>query len=461
MKKTSRMLAAAVAVLALFGLSGCAEVAAKGVVLDDTNAVFSLEQRISVEGMEGLAETIERQKLDKQLIYNDYDEQIPDLTGTWTEANNESPEVQTLLITDRQLNIYEGGQIRWIGSFDAPEVPVKAYDWRSEFLPSSQLPDSTVGSINFSYNDGQLFYVDQTDLGAPRAVFFSQDRKIETPVENAPLMEIDMSVEELCEYTDEVLAGTYLSMEGVENASECDENGYHIISTFPVQYNYTGITTLGGKELDPRDRKALPFKFATDAVYGDVFFEHYVMGLDNRALLYNSSDWPKVFTEYSLEISFPGEISGFSNDGQQLNDNTVVWNYEQVKAAVESGDYSLSAAGRADFKVDPVPILMTIGGVIFLLVLLVYFMWKRFSPKTIVITSYVLAILSPFGLALAIVAKRKSRNHADGGAAATIAVWVTSAVFVFEALVVILLLLLAPQLVQEFFSFLGIGSSAA
>lgn len=359
MKKTSRIAAATFAALSLFGLAGCTEITAQATVLDNDNAVFVLEQRLSSEALQGFSALM---------------------------------------------------------------------------------------------NNGAL------ELGDVQAEWGSEQEPTEAPT---PPTENSSDAQALCDYLTNAPQENELFIQGSEVSETCDEQGYRAVITYPVQYDYTGITAIGDNEISSDERRELPFNFSVDAVYDDVVFEHDILGLNNRELIQKSDDWSKLFTDYTLQVSFPGEVTGFSDGATQVDERTVAWDYEAIRASVGAGEYKLSAAGRADYKVDPFPIVMTIVGVLFLLMLLVYFMWKRFPPKTIIVASYCLALLGPFGMALALVAKQKSRNNADGASQAIIAIWVTSAIFIFEVLVIALLIILAPNVVTELLASMGLASSAA
>ena len=348
MKKTSRIAAVSLAVLALLGLSGCAEVTVNASVIDNDSAVFVMDQRVSPEGMKALP-----------------------------------------------------------------------------------------------------------------ALIASGDFTLTKAVEPPPSDPANLTTEELCAYASNAFTETTSAVEGTETSQSCDENGFSLVTRFPVTYSSVGVTAVGSHEINAEERRNLPFRFYVDYVYKDVVFEHDIIGLKNQNLLKDSAQWAKVFSKYDVSISFPGDVTDSSNDGVRQTPQSVTWNYDLVKAAVDSRDYTISAAGRADYKVDPIPILVTIGGVLFLLLLLVYFMWKRFSPKVIIAVSYILALLGPFGVALAMMASHKARNNADGAAKAAVAVWATSAIFVFEILVLVLMMILAPDILTEILANLGIANSSA
>ena len=466
MKKTSRIVSASLALLALFALSGCAEVTVNAAVIDNDSAVFVMEQRISPEGMKELPKQIAAGNFDIEEASEAENTSVPELFGTWTQDNPEGAGAQTLEIGSDTVKVTEAdGTLIWLGSYDPPKFPSRVYDWISTPSPASQLKLKDQ-SLTFSLSNDKLFYVGTDELGQKTAVFFSRDGALtESEDEVSSLKELtseEQTTEAICEYISNAFAQTLFLTEGTERVESCDEeNGYSLTTTFPITYNYSGITAVGDHEISQAERRDLPVRFYVDSVYQDVVFEHDIIGLNNRNAIASAEEWTKVFSSYDVSISFPGEVTGFSNEGTQPTPESVNWNYDLIKTAVTNGDYTLSAAGRADYKVDPVPIILTAVGVLFLLVLVVYFMWKRFSPKVIIIVSYALALFGPFGVALAFVAKHKARNNADGAAKATVAVWVTSAIFIFELLVVFLLLILTPQLVTELLASMGLATSSA
>lgn len=465
MKKTSRIASASLALLALFALSGCAEVTVNAAVIDNDSAVFVMEQRISPEGMKELPKQIAAGNFALNEASQAENTSVPELFGTWTQENAEGAGVQTLEVGSDTVKVTDAdGTLLWLGSYDPPKFPARVYDWISTPNPASKLKLQD-GSLTFSLSNDQLFYVGTSDLGEKTAVFFSRDGVIKEPeVQETPFNELapeDQTTEAICKYISDAFDQSTFSTEGADQVESCDETGYSLTTTFPITYTYSGITAVGDHEISQAERRNLPVRFYIDSVYKDVVFEHDILGLNDRRAIASAAEWSKVFSSYDVSISFPGDVTGFSNEGTQPTPQSVSWDYELIKNSVDSGDYTLSAAGRADYKVDPIPILLTGLGVLFLLVLVVYFMWKRFSPKVILIVSYALALFGPFGVALAFVAKHKARNNADGAYKATIAIWVTSSIFIFELLVVLLLFILTPQLVTEILAAMGLATSSA
>lgn len=465
MKKTSRIASASLALLALFALSGCAEVTVNAAVIDNDSAVFVMEQRISPEGMKELPKQIAAGNFELDEASEAENTSVPELFGTWTQDNTDGKAPQTLEIGAETVKVTEDdGTLVWLGSYDPPRFPSRVHDWISTPNPGSQLKLKDF-TLTFSLSNDQLFYVGTGDLGERTAVFFSRDGELKEPeVEGTAFKDLapeDQTTEAICEYISAAFGESTFSTEGAERVESCDETGYSLTTTFPITYTYSGITAIGDHEVSQAERRDLPVRFYIDSVYQDVVFEHDIIGLNNRNAISSAEEWTKVFSSYDVAISFPGDVTGFSNEGAQPTPQSVSWDYELIKTSVQNGDYTLSAAGRADYKVDPVPILLTGLGVLFLLVLVVYFMWKRFSPKVIIIVSYALAIFGPFGVALAFVAKHKARNNADGAYKATVAIWVTSSIFIFELLVVLLLLILTPQLVTEILAAMGLATSSA
>lgn len=465
MKKTSRIASASLALLALFALSGCAEVTVNAAVIDNDSAVFVMEQRISPEGMKELPKQIAAGNFSLDEASEAENTSVPELFGTWTQDNAEGAGAQTLEVGSDSVKVTDAdGELLWLGSYDPPKNPSRVYDWISTPNAASnlKLQDAT---LTFSLSNDQLLYVGTSDLGEKTAVFFSRAGELKEPeVEGTAFKDLapeDQTTEAICEYISDAFGESTFSTEGAERVESCDETGYSLTTTLPITYTYSGITAIGDHEVSQAERRDLPVRFYIDSVYQDVVFEHDIIGLNNRNAISSAEEWTKVFSSYDVAISFPGDVTGFSNEGAQPTPQSVSWDYELIKTSVQNGDYTLSAAGRADYKVDPVPILLTGLGVLFLLVLVVYFMWKRFSPKIIIIVSYALALFGPFGVALAFVAKHKARNNADGAYKATVAIWVTSSIFIFELLVVLLLLILTPQLVTEILAAMGLATSSA
>ncbi len=485
MRKISRILGITGIFALAVTLSGCATVSVRAEVLDDTNAVVGVQQVITHEGFLEYLE-VKKDAIENPLVTPEETEKppaeevAPDFTGTWAEIITEGTNpVNQELVIGSDARIYQispsgARELFWAGTFTPPNKDALNYSWDSDWLyeEANNFLYKSATVVKFTWNDGVISYTLSGDLGNNTLVRFENIAPpvVAPPVEEAPTEEvpeketpefiIPTSDEELCELF-KTESTTLLKLpKGIESSVECTDVDYAVTTQFPVTYGYAGVKEIAGVEADKGQVALLPFKLRVDAVYGDVVFEHRIMGLELGAFR-TSTEWLEAVTDYNVSVSFPGEVTGSSNNGIQDTNTSVYWDYALVKEAVEGGDYVLTAAGRADSRVDPLPILATIGGVLFLLFLLVYFMWKRFSPRTIAITSFFLSPLSPFGFALALVARKKARNNADGARLAFVALIVSSASLVFQTLVVVLFFIMAPQIVTDIFSAMGLVSSSA
>jgi len=489
MGKISRILGATGIFALAIGLSGCATVSVRAQIIDDTNAVVAMQEVITHEGfieyLEQKQKDIESYNSNAIAQGSDDDEPeeaaAPDLSGIWSEVANDEgfTSAQEIDISGDKITIYQyvnggGRDLFWSGSYDPPKISTLNYAWDSKwnYDDAANFIYKGAEEIKFIWQDGVLSYSQNGSLGATTLVNFepvvpvvipeeeTPEEETENTVELLPELVIPTTADELCDLFKSESGNLLKLPTGIEAAVECTDVDYAVTVEYPVTYSYAGVKQIAGVDASKNDIALLPFTLATDAVYGDVVFEHRILGLE-LSQFRTSTAWLEAVTDYNVSVSFPGEITEFSNEGIQDSPNSVYWDYALVKSSVENGDYTLTAAGRADARVDPIPIILTVAGVLFLLLLLVYFMWKRFSARTIAITSFFLAILSPFGFALALVARKKARNNADGAQLAFIALIVSSASLVFQALVVILFLIMAPQLVQELLATLGLVSSTA
>ena len=106
------------------------------------------------------------------------EETIPDLTGTWVQADADNDSWQEAVIEGDTITVYwvsDGGDTKslyWAGTYEAPTEATDTYTWTSENdteQTSVALLASTADTKDFTYSDGELSY-EVTALGTTTTV---------------------------------------------------------------------------------------------------------------------------------------------------------------------------------------------------------------------------------------------------------------------------------------------------
>lgn len=484
MRRKAGLKAAVVGLISALTLSGCATVSVSAEVIDDKNAVFAIQKVVSHEGY-----------LSYLNYLNEVNNETPappkilDLSGRWVQAYiaEDAPEHLELKVTSEAVELYrvsaDGQELFWQGTFTPPSTSAATYSWTSAKVDNPIVPtDDFDGTANylFDFNGSVISYISGDAEGIPEPFIFerpaaenpdapvtadeevttenpeSDESEVEPESESEGAPGVQLEGEQLCESFTKNVEMLDPSVAGVDPNIECLEDKFVVTTYYNVQYDYVGITAVNGEGIDSRTRDKLPFKFYVDQAYGDVVFEHRIIGLLGTQFPTTES-WFEAVEDYTVSVTFPGAVNGFNgeNSGAVSDGHTVTWGYDTVKLAVENGVYVLNAAGDPKGSIDPMPYILTAVGFVFLLSLLLFFSWRRFSASTIATISLFLIPVAPFGVGMAIIAQKKAKRDAAVKRRATISLVINGAVFTFATLVIVLSFVLAPQLVDSVLEIFG------
>lgn len=470
MRTKPRIGAAIVGILSILGLTGCATVSVQAQVFDNTHASFAIQKVVTIDGYKdylAYEEALNEKPTEPSVDVG----QILDLRGTWINDDAATNNAYNEMVISNDVKIYSLNNsekiLTWAGDYTPPQLASSIYSWESKKIdnPTTDTDDHHYfRAFNFNYEAGEISFSVKDDQNHDVLVRMKNTTvpAVETPVEQPieqPTVPAKNTLtnDQLCESFKNDVKKRDTVYAGVEPEVECTDVDFAVTTLYNVEFDIGGITKINGESINSQTRDKLIFKFYPDPQYGDVVFETRIIGLYDGEFP-TAQRWLESITDYKVSVTFPGEISGYNgvNSGAVDDGHTVTWNHETVAAAVENNVFILRAAGMAVTPADPMLYIVSIAGFIFLLSILLYFSWKRISPRKIAITSLILVIVSPFGLGMAIIALKKSRNDVEGGKLAFRSIILNGAVLVFEAIFITLTLLLSPQLIDEFLALFGL-----
>lgn len=470
MRRKAALKAAVVGLLAAVTLSGCTTVSVRAQVIDDSNASFAIQKVVTKEGyvdyLNYLRDLNENQEPQEELF---------DLSGLWEQnpIPEGAPFTLELRITSESVEIYrvtsEGQELNWQGTYIPPTESGSSFSWVSTKVDNPALEsdgrDLTEAYL-FDYNGSVLSFVPQDGReGAPPSpTFFQRADSASDTAATAP--EEETTTEEQTSqpiagevsFTDEDLCKSFTQnvgifdpvVAGVEPEIECTEVDFAVTTVYNVEYDFSGVTTVNGVAVNSTERNNLPFRFYPDQEFGDIVFEHRIVGL-LEGQFPSTNSWLETITDYNVTVFFPGGVNDFNGEasGAVSDGFTVTWNYDTIKVAVENNVFTLRAAGDPNSVIDPMPYILTLVGFFFVLSILLYFSWKRLPAKLIAVVSLLLLPVSPFGIGMAIIAQKKAAKDAPVKRLATVSLVLNGAAFTFIVLVTVLTFLLAPQIVED------------
>ena len=451
--------------------TGGATVSVQAAVLDKDHASYAIQKVVDVDAYKiWLANA--------QYLENEPDESKSpaetslSLDGVWLQEPGDTTTPHLEIEISDVTSIYQvDGEVRelaWQGTFDAPSVAASTYTWTAkriaqpDEIDDPEAPRKTASYV-FNFENGVVSYTEtNAETGETTLLRFQKvDDNSADEVEEPPVNEIPpvtMTWDELCEHFQDAIKEFDPTIAGVTPSVECDKkaNEFVVTSIYDVTFDSVGVTHVGSVEVTPEDRRQLPFQFYRDIQYGDVSFTTDVIGLD-EGMFPNVLVWMDSIKDYEVRLSYPDGISGYSNvdDGATDDGYTITWNYDTIKNSITAGNFTLKAAGQALSVIDPVPYIITLVGAAFLLTLLLFFS-RKIAPRKVAIISWFLIIVSPFGLGMAILARKRARNDSDGMKLAGRSIIANGSVFVFELFFVILTIVLAPQVVKDFLALFGL-----
>lgn len=455
MKKALGFLALTLGVLPL--LSGCATVEAQAQVADDSTAYFALSGSLTTQGYEEYLKAL----AGNSSTSSDEEKEATrttSLEGSWKETSGD----ETITISGTSVVIKDGqGKLLWAGSYIPPKLAVTSYDWKA-IMDSSQkdMMSSQESFYVFSYRNGKLIYISKDAYGKSVTHTFTSTTPAAAPTETSTET-VPTTTDGLCQAFKEEVAELLALPDPSIITFQCTDDSLSASVTYGVTFDAGGITSVNGEAVDNETAKDLPFGIYKDASYGDIMVSHSILGLtSSSSSAFSTDDWVSAVTAYDLSISFPGEISGYSEGGSQTSSTSVSWDYAAVASAVKDGTLTLRAAGEAKPSLNTTPIYMTIGGLLFLMFLFLYFSWKKFPPKVIAVMGMIFVFFSPLGLCLSFVARKKATNNAEGKALFLVGIFANGAILTFEVIMIILLFILTPDLMMSFLSSVGLVSAA-
>lgn len=459
--------AAIVGLIGIISLSGCATVSVQARVIDQTHASFAIQKVVTIDGYKQyLTYEAEQDAKNTEPLANESG--LLDLDGRWIETTADPKgSHQEIVIGDKtQIFTVQGDTqtLFWQGTYTKQTIPATVQTWKSEKIddPTTQ-SDNAAPAANylFSYESGEISYNALTDQSQAVAIHFTKvpdtSEEATTPKVATP-KPITLSKSELCTSFKKDVAKFDPDVAKIKATTvECTDVDFAVTTIYDVGFGYGGITSLNGKDISSKDRDALSFKFYPDTQYGDIVFETRILGLLDGQFP-SSQSWLEGISSYKVSVTFPGKISGYNGESSGATDDghTVTWGNDTIRKAVENNVFTLKAAGVASGSADPMPYIISFVGGALLLLILLYFSWKRISPRKIAIISLFLTLVSPFGLGMAIIARKKARNDAEGKKLAFISIGLNSCILVFEVLFVGLAIFLAPQLLTEFWALFGL-----